>query len=85
MSDINLFSLEEDDVGEMFLTQQCRETYNEDEQMEESVGDGSFLGLDPMDFESPNVSLVANSKPVYSDISEAEDFETEPVNNSKQG
>ena len=58
---MDVFSLEEDDGNELFLTQSS----NSDKQVNPNFG---ILG-DSSDFSSPCVSLV---RPVYEDISEDE-------------
>ena len=64
---MELYSLEEDEENELFITQTPSE----------SNGVENFGGLigDPMDFQSPCALLVGNKKPQYSDISNEEDFE----------
>ena len=78
---MEVFSLEEEECGGLFLTQQSN--INEgDEQEDENSGengdDKSFFGLSASDFTSPCVSLVGRNVPnvpQYSDISEGdEDF-----------
>ena len=66
---MEVFSLEEDDCNELFITQSCSGDNNS---VNSSVNDG-FSGVlgDPMDFASPCSSLV-NAH--YSDISD-DDFE----------
>ena len=79
MSDLNVFSLKDDDCPEFFITQESSEPLvnlmnTEDE------GCTSVFGIDGCDFTSPNVSVVQGLNAVYSDISDAEDFEKEKEN-----
>ena len=72
---MDLFSLEDEDCSELFITQEPKENLvglmNENvENME--VNDDSFLGLEKTNFSSPCVSLVSKDS-IYSDISDAED------------
>ena len=67
---MEFFSLEDDDGDELFLTQRSAQ----DNKVCENVG---ILG-DPMDFSSPCTSIITpppGQVPVYSDISDVEDFE----------
>ena len=71
---MDVFSLEEEEGSELFLTQEVRSKEKEDKS-------DSFCGVDPMNFEEPCRSLVGNGTnefelPYYSDISD-EDFEME--------
>ena len=64
---MEVFSLEEDDCPELFITQSGSSDQNNgsiNEYNDSILGDG-------LDFKSPCASLV---RPVYSDISEDEDF-----------
>ena len=66
------FSLEDEDMGELFLTQESR---NLDKIEDISGGKNEqFLGVNINDFSSPCVSLVRdnNKNLQYSDISEDE-------------
>ena len=73
---MDVFSLEEEEGGFLFLTQQSKKD-EELEAMEESCGEEDFLGLDVMDFQSPCVSVVREKgyQPDFSDISD-DDFDT---------
>ena len=72
IEDTYIFSLEEEDGSELFLTQQSRSN----NEVEESEGncESTWFGMDPLDFTSPCVSLVGGGNPVYSDNSDSEDF-----------
>ena len=66
---MDVFSLEDDDVSGLFLTQSSDKSVSQ-------VNDSVIL-KDPFDFSSPCVSLVSQPKPndvLYSDISDSEDF-----------
>ena len=65
---MEVFSLEDDEYSSLILTQSSSVS---------EVSDKSAILPDPMDFESPCVSLITKSQPVYSDISE-NDFEDIP-------
>ena len=71
---MELFSLqEEDDYGDIFITQtpKVQEVGNEGN----SAKDGQFLGLDCDDFQSPCASILdisTGNVPYYSDISDDE-------------
>ena len=69
---MDYLSLEDEDVSELFITQESSKINQEiDEKNEES--DDNFLGLLTDDFQSPCVSLVnCDNKPHYSDISDDE-------------
>ena len=71
---MDTYSLEEEDCGALFLTQESRKLPGEGS-ANESQSEGSFLGLEPADFCSLCVSLVAQGESlgIYSDISEEED------------
>ena len=77
MMDMNLFSLEEDDGNELFLTQVCKEhkggDVGEDDEFLRLMN-SSQLGIRATDFQSPCVSLRErkNYDPVYEDISDEE-------------
>ena len=77
MSDVNnVFSLEDDDCNDLFITQEAKSDENLVNEMAKSDGEyDSFLGVEAMDFASPCVSVVQGLDSVYPDISEAEDFE----------
>ena len=64
MEDTNIFSLEEEDGSELFLTQQSR---SNNEKVEESEGncESTWFGMDPLDFTSPCVLLAGGGNPVY--------------------
>ena len=73
MENMDVFSLEEDDYGDMFITQSSSNS----SQVESSGNKVEILG-DGADFVRPMCSLVSNVEDKsckYSDISEDEDFE----------
>ena len=69
---MDIFSLEEDDGNELFLTQSKSDSAD----LRNYSQNISILG-DPLDFKSPCASLVSRSQTQYSDISE-DDFEDIP-------
>ena len=75
MEDLLLYSLEEDECNELFITRtSSADGYNKDKIEMHNAEDShkSFLGVAHMDFQSPCSSLVGE-KQMYSDISDAED------------
>ena len=68
------YSLEDDDFGDMFITQSSNDNGGDSllMEMEES---GNFLGIDRFDFQSPCSTLLRSESDVahYSDISDFED------------
>ena len=73
------FSLEDEDMGDLFLTQNSSNLDKEEEK--EDNENEEFLGLSAMDFSSPCVSLIpqVEKSSHYSDISDDDDmFEMEP-------
>ena len=72
-----VFSLEDDDYGDLFITQQSSNDQNIKSNLDKSEEeDGLFLGIETSDFKSPCLSVVSPLKnAMYSDISDAEDFE----------
>ena len=81
MDSMEVFSLEEEEGNDLFVTQQPREVvYSVSNHQEKDESEGSFLGLDVSDFASPCVSLVKpNEAMEYSDISDAEPDNKEPT------
>ena len=85
MDDIELFSLEDDDANELFITQTPKENLLSHLELSQNRNDSGIFGVEG-DFQSPLVSVVkqANSTQfVYEDISDDENvFEkpTEPPN-----
>ena len=68
---MEVFSLEDEEYGGLFLTQESKE--NEDYLMEKKVGeDELFLGVEPCDFTSPVTSVRQKYTPVCSDVSDNE-------------
>ena len=70
---MDVFSLEDDDCNDLFITQSS----NSDESAEKVSNNVQILGKDT-DFSSPLCSIVSGSKPAeaqYSDISDEEDFQ----------
>ena len=77
--DGDLFSLEDDDCSQLFITQQPSQNICEimDKSWDNNdSGNETFLGLSADDFNSPCVSLANKSdlQGKYLDISDAEDF-----------
>ena len=74
MENSEIFSLEDDDYGGLFITQESKE-----DKVPEINKDNLFLGVEETDFESSCSSLVGNNSLLnchYSDISDEEmDFE----------
>ena len=71
---MDTFSLEDDDFGDLFITQSSSND-NGNTLQEEKDGD-TFLGLNQSDFQSPCSSVRSNlnvSETQYSDISDFED------------
>ena len=69
-------SLEDDDYGNLFITQETSNVDNIVQNMDKSDDENdSVFGIDAMDFSSPNVSVVKGHNAMYSDISDVEDFE----------
>ena len=70
----SVFSLENDDASQLFITQSSNNDNRGDESeedMDTGVLSSTFLGVAPTDFQSPCVSLIAHNGN-YSDISEPE-------------
>ena len=78
---MELFSLEEDDFGDLFLTQ--KDTNNVANQDINHEDDSEmFLGKSEQDFQSPCASLVCDRKEssaMYLDISDFEGNQEEPM------
>ena len=72
-----LFSLEDDDLSQFFITQESRGETSEI--VDKSAESGNlFLGKDVNDLTSPVMSVIQKrNMPVYSDISD-DDFPIEP-------
>ena len=71
---MDVFSLEEEEGNELFLTQETKESVSNDREKVHSQ-ESDFLGLNVMDFQSPCVSLVQTKQDYqqeYSDISDVE-------------
>ena len=71
-----IFSLEDDDYGDMFITQSGGNNQNLATELDKSSKDDVlFLGLEQADFTSPCVSQFKSvHDPSYSDISGEEDL-----------
>ena len=70
----DIFSLEDDDCNDLFITQESTgcsqlEILSDDSENE------SFLGLNFQDFSSPNVSVVKGLEAIYSNISDTDNFQ----------
>ena len=82
MADDLPFSLKDEDCNEMFITQEPSEGKNlanesEENCMEEDYG---VLGVHPMDFGNPLLSVINGMRSVYEDISDEDVFENSAVN-----
>ena len=76
MAENNVFSLEDEDCGNIFITQESNSDSKLMVQDEESdLEFDSVFGISASDFQSPCVSMVKPSENIYSDISDADDFE----------
>ena len=67
---MDVFSLEEEDANELFITQKAKGVCDNEEFSDEN---NNILGLDVMDFRSPCVSIIRPKEaysPECSDISE---------------
>ena len=71
---MEVFSLEDEDYGELFITQESKENV-EEKPLKMEAEEEKFLGNDPFDFTSPCVSICdgeSKYKPVCEDISDGE-------------
>ena len=72
-----MYSLEDDDYGDMFITQSSKEyDYSDKSEVVSMEGDENlFLGVNTTDFTSPCKSVLDNGKQdsMYSDISDFEE------------
>ena len=83
---MEVFSLEDDDCNELFITQESKD-YSQNEEVKMESGYESFLGLDPFDFQSPCKSVICNKStyaPHCSDLSD-EKCDGKLVMDSKSG
>ena len=80
-----VFSLEDEDYGNMFITQESGNNENLIGNLDNSDNEGEFfLGVKATDFASPCVSQVtSHQNAMYSDISDAEDFENFEIPSSQ--
>ena len=70
-----MFSLEDDDYGDMFITQTPRNVENSDVNLDNSSDDVLLLGVEANDFSSQCTSIVKPLRdPQYSDISDTDDL-----------
>ena len=86
MMDQEVFSLEDDDYGNMFITQETNNSENLVNKLDKSYDeDRVFLGVNESDFAMPCLSIV---KPVlnamYSDISDDEDIDDFQIPSSQK-
>ena len=83
--DQELFSLEDDDYGDLFITQESSKSSEMPLDMDKSCDESElFLGVEPADFKSPCLSQVGPIRnPMYSDISDDEVFEEEKKSSSQ--
>ena len=84
MSELNVFSLEDDDYSELFITQQPREILWDVMENDKSDECSSVLGVKPMDFSFPCSSLIKKNDNQHLDISDAEEFENSSQTNTSQ-
>ena len=68
---MDMFSLEEDDASNLFITQESKD-YMEVEGRDEDCGDEIFVGVHPLNFGMPSKLLINPNMPHYSDISDDE-------------
>ena len=89
-NDFQVFSLEEDDCSDLFVTQTPRKKNivpPSEENCNESQEGNEFRGVDQHDFMSPCVSLhskLENTSTVYSAISDPEDDFEKPIYGSNK-
>ena len=81
-----MFSLEDDNYGNMFITQESSKSENLLDELDESDKDSNlFCGVRENDFQSPVVSKVnVIQNPMYSDISEDKVFEDFHIQSSQK-
>ena len=81
-----VFSLEDDDYGDMFITQSGGQSDNLCNEVEKSNKEsGLFLGLEETNFSTPCVSQFKSvHNPVYSDISDDKVFEDIQIPSSQK-
>ena len=82
---MELFSLEDEECSQLFITQESKSSVSSnigenDGKVMDSMT--NFLGMLPYDFTSPTKSLLIKDS-VYSDISDAEDFNIPSSQQSK--
>ena len=65
----DIFSLEDDDCNDLFITQESTGCSQLDILSDDSENE-SFLGSNFQDFSSPNVSVVRGLEAIYSNIKE---------------
>ena len=71
---LDLFSLEDEDISQLFITQEPKQNVMElldksDEEMD-MEDSNYFLGVAETDFQSPCRSIFGQAVPIYSDISD---------------
>ena len=87
---MEVFSLEEEECGGLFLTQNSRNHNGESEEFankEDKSREDNFFGMDPFDFTSPCVSMICRNterNTLYSDISDDEKDFQNPANDTEQ-
>ena len=76
---VNVFSLEDDDYNELFITQVPKDNVDVNKCNDEESGD-MFFGVAKDDFQSPCSSLINRNEPtIYSDISDADVFQMDSM------
>ena len=80
------FSLEDDDYGNIFITQESSSNSDVVFDLDKSgENEELFLGVKLTDFKSPNVSQVDTIRnPMYSDISDDDDLEDFQIPSSQK-
>ena len=74
MADLNVFSLEDDDCPELFITQSCSNNVSVQEEVDNFDLDMVF-GENADDFKLANVPILGEAGMQFSEISDSEVFE----------
>ena len=82
--EFGVFSLEDDDYSELFITQESRKSENNDEKSGDFKGnvvEGMQFGIAEDDFQSSCQSMISDlNNPMYSDISDDENIFEDSTN-----
>ena len=85
----DMFSLEDEDCSQLFITQEptqkLAEMISDSFEKMEICDKPTFFRLPVDDFASPPVSIMNINQNKYSDISDVEDFENAPVKQPESG